>query len=109
MTHPTTQPKLIQVTAYATIATVVLVVVLTILAELQPALKTWLQTSFTHHWIGKSTLAVITFVVTGLACWFVPFTHTETTAFRAVRLACWASALGVIAIVGFFCYEAFAA
>ncbi len=43
----------------ATIATVIFITLITIFAELLPALKEWLKSMFGHHWIGKGVLSIV--------------------------------------------------
>jgi len=52
--------------SYATHVVITFVVLSTILAELFPAFKALLANGFGHHWIAKSDLAVILFIVTAL-------------------------------------------
>ncbi|MEE4216790.1 MAG: hypothetical protein V2I48_04225 [Xanthomonadales bacterium] len=52
--------------AYATHAVIAFVVWSTILAELFPSFKSLLAGGFGHHWIAKSDLSVIIFIVTAL-------------------------------------------
>ena len=48
---------------YSTILTLCLVVVLTLLSELSNSLKTFLTNITGHHWVTKSVLSLIFFVV----------------------------------------------
>lgn len=54
--------------AYAVHAVIWFVVLATVLAELSPAFKELLAGGFGHHWIAKSDIAVILFLVTAMAC-----------------------------------------
>lgn len=88
----------------ATVA-VVLVAVLTVAADLVPALKDWLKSTFSHHWIGKGVLALIAFVlVLGIAS---PLTKNAS----AQRLEKWVNILTLttvicsLVIIGFFILE----
>lgn len=45
------------------IVAIVTVTVITIVGELYAPFKDWLKSVFTHHWLGKSALAVMVFVL----------------------------------------------
>ena len=46
-----------------TIVNVVLISLMTIVAELNPGFKNWLAATFSHHWLGKGAISVIVFVI----------------------------------------------
>jgi hypothetical protein len=52
--------------AYAVHAVVWFVVLSTVAAELSPAFKALLAGALGHHWIAKSDIAVVLFIVTAL-------------------------------------------
>jgi len=45
------------------ILTIAAIVFLTIFGELNPVFKAWLTKTFSHHWIGKSIISVLVFLV----------------------------------------------
>lgn len=45
------------------ILTIAAIVFLTIFGELNPAFKAWLAGTFSHHWIGKSIISTLVFLV----------------------------------------------
>jgi len=47
----------------SSILTISVIVFLTIFGELNPVFKTWLTKTFSHHWIGKSIISVLVFLV----------------------------------------------
>ena len=47
----------------ATLVVMLFITSLTIAAEISPALKDWLKVSFSHHWVGKSVLAIALFAL----------------------------------------------
>jgi hypothetical protein len=53
-------------TAFGASAVAVLVVLLTIVGEEYAPVKNWLKATFSHHWLGKSYLAVLLFVATSV-------------------------------------------
>ena len=56
------QPILSAIIASAAL-TIVAVVFLTVFGELNPEFKAWLTQTFFHHWIGKSIISVLVFLV----------------------------------------------
>ena len=59
--------NLIISSAYAAIISSVFVVVITIWAELSPALKDWLKSISGHHWTTKSIFTALIFIVALIA------------------------------------------
>lgn len=49
-----------------TIVNVIMISLMTIVAELNKGFKTWLATTFSHHWIGKGIISVIVFIIISL-------------------------------------------
>ena len=45
------------------ILTFVIIVLLTVCGELDAGFKGWLTQTFSHHWIGKSIISVLVFLV----------------------------------------------
>ena len=93
--------------AVSGICTVVFVTLVTLLADLAPALKDWLKAVFTHHWIGKGVLAAVLF---GLIYFLVLKTAREDAKDRVaplLRLLVWSAGFGTIIIFAFFAWEAF--
>ena len=45
------------------ILTIVVIVILTVCGELDAGFKGWLTQTFSHHWIGKSIISVLVFLV----------------------------------------------
>lgn len=100
---------MITAVSLATIITSLALLSLTIAAELQPALKDWLQTFFYHHWIGKSLIASVVFVLVTLAARFLPKVVSARWSVRAVWGVVLSAGLVAISILGFFSYEYFLA
>lgn len=89
--------------------TMVGLTVLTILAELQAPLKAWLTSTFTHHWLGKSILALAFFLLTWLICLVLPMKREEAQIPKYVNLLTGTSVVCALALVGFFIWHAYAA
>lgn len=54
---------ILQAVILSTILTIVTIVFLTVFGELNPGFKAWLANAFSHHWIGKSVISVLVFLV----------------------------------------------
>lgn len=88
------------------IVTIAAIAGMTIVADLVPSFKDWLKNTFTHHWIGKGVIAIVTFIVVTIGGWFLPYSVDEKKIQRAIG---WLSAvliLGALAILAFFIFEA---
>lgn len=79
--------------------TIIFITALTIIAELHPPTKDWLQTTFTHHWIGKSVLALVVFGLLSAMRYFFPNVKPHFGWLSGVALGC------AVALFGFFLYE----
>lgn len=58
------QLKLVAASARAAILTVIYVFAITVLAEQNPTLKTWLKDFSGHHWTSKGIFAAAIFLIT---------------------------------------------
>lgn len=90
----------IRASAWAAIGAIVLVVVLTIVGELHAPLKNFLKDTFSHHWLGKSILSVVVYLVVALALSFKK-APIESAAF-ALRALGGVSIAGALLLTGFF-------
>ncbi len=79
----------------------------TIGAELHAPLKSWLASTFSHHWIGKSILSFAGFLIIGVGLSLLPRSFGKLLPLLYVLL--WTVLLSSLAIIGFFYYEAFLA
>ncbi len=48
---------------YATIVVTIGIAIITVLAEISPLIKGVLATIFTHHWVGKSILVAVVWIL----------------------------------------------
>lgn len=89
--------------AHATSTTIVTITALTIIAELYSPLKDMLTKIGSHHWIGKSLIAVVVFGVTAfiLNSLFKKALSEHTALYGTVvtTLGC------ALLLVGFFTFE----
>jgi len=97
--------KAIYVSAHSAVASIVVTVFLTIFSEFSAPFKNWL-TGFTgHHWITKSWISLIVFVlmyaIFSVACKTVNGAQTR----KALVLLEVISILAFLTILGFFAYE----
>ena len=86
----------------ATVGVIWLVVVMTIAAELSEPFKALLAGTFTHHWIGKSIISVIAFVV--LYIIFSRARESDNVSRDAWKVV-WSVVLGGLAIFSFFLWH----
>ena len=83
------------------IVAVISIVLMTVVAEINPAFKKWLAGNFTHHWIGKSVMSIVVFLVTTII--FMIFGNLFK---NKLVLLLWVliiiSSLGVLSLLVFF-------
>ncbi|MEK7651756.1 MAG: hypothetical protein AAB351_00910 [Patescibacteria group bacterium] len=91
--------------AYSATISIILTVVITLGAELSPSFKTWLAGFTGHHWVTKSWISILVFIVFFL---FFKLTSKRVDASKTKRSICTLEAsivLGAIIILGFYIYE----
>ncbi len=97
--------KSIYASAYSAALTIIIVVGMTIGADLSPSFKTWL-TGFTgHHWVTKSWVSVLSFLVFFFLIRFARKLVNEFQTKRSLITLEITAILGFIAILGFYVYE----
>lgn len=89
------------------IATVVFIVVVTIVGELWSPLKTLLKEAHHHHWVGKGVWSVITFVVVGIGYFLIVRNSSETTTNKLLKRLALTLVLGTLILLAFFSYKFF--
>ena len=99
--------KSIYASAYSTIITIAVVVGLTIGAELSAPFKAWLATFTGHHWVTKSWISIIAFVLFFVIFKFAKKSVNESQTRTALTVLQIFIILGFIAILGFYMYEFF--
>lgn len=97
----------IYASAYSAALSIVVVVVMTLGAELSPGFKSWLAGFTGHHWVTKSWIAVILFVLGFGVFSLLKKDVSDVQARRAVVLLNVVSVLGFLTILLFYCYEFF--
>ncbi|MFA5771102.1 MAG: hypothetical protein WC894_06465 [Patescibacteria group bacterium] len=97
--------KSIYASAYSSTITIIIIVGLTVSAELSASFKTWL-TSFTgHHWVTKSWASIIAFVLFFILFRIIGNSVNETQTKKALNILQIFVILGFVAILGFYIYE----
>jgi len=96
------KPKLIISSAYASIITIVFVVVITIWTELSVPLKDWLKNFSGHHWTSKSIFSALLFAVATVILYLLPYKHSDDRLKRTLGFLLLFTVLGTIIITLFF-------
>ncbi|OGF67194.1 hypothetical protein A3H04_02575 [Candidatus Giovannonibacteria bacterium RIFCSPLOWO2_12_FULL_43_11c] len=99
--------KSIYASAYSATLTIASVVALTIGAELSAPFKNWLAGFTGHHWVTKSWISIIIFVLFFFVFRIAGKSVNELRTKRALLVLQTISILGFIAILGFYIYETF--
>ncbi|OGF68945.1 hypothetical protein A3H65_00565 [Candidatus Giovannonibacteria bacterium RIFCSPLOWO2_02_FULL_45_14] len=98
----------IYASACSATVTIIAVVAMTIGAELSPAFKNWLAGFTGHHWVTKSWISILVFALLFCVIRFAGKSASESQTKRALITLEIATALGFLAILGFYVYEFFA-
>lgn len=85
---------------------VMVVVILTVWADLNRGVWEWLRDTLTHHWVGKGIIGAAAFIISGAFVAGGP-PKSEASMLRAARTLYWTSAAGGIFLVAYFFYEVF--
>jgi hypothetical protein len=96
--------KFLQAAAVGSVAASVLVAMLTIVGEEWAPLKDWLKSTFTHHWLGKGALSIVTFSVVTLWQW------DACSGLKAVTVMWYAiivALLSAVIMMGYFILHSF--
>lgn len=95
--------KLIIASAYAALVSVLFVVIITIISELVPSLKDWLKNLFGHHWVSKSILSVLLYLIVAKILYFSVCNNNNGQRVRkSLKLLLIFVVLGVVAISLFY-------
>lgn len=87
------------------ILSVIVVTILTIVADLEPRLKDWLKAMFGHHWVGKGIITLIVFVIVSLMVAVMATKITEKRTIKAINALIATSILAAITLLIFFLFE----
>ena len=79
------------------------IVFLTIFGELNQGFKSWLTGTFSHHWIGKSVISVIVFMVSVPIFYILRLRNVNTTVIIWLLVAVVNLSFGIL--LAFFLFE----
>ena len=98
--------RIITSVTVGSIVAVISIVLMTVVAEINPAFKKWLAGNFTHHWIGKSVMSIVVFSVTTIIFTIVhkPFTNKLVLLLWVLVII---ASLGVMLLLVFFYWHSF--
>lgn len=99
-----TETTIVKNATLASSAAILSVVLLTVLGELNPPLKNWLTTTFSHHWIGKSVISILVFAVSFALLWPIKLKALSTA--WAIWLLVLCANISFLLILTFFFLEA---
>lgn len=100
-------PKFTIAAAWSASITVLFITFLTVLGDIQAPVKDWLTTTFSHHWLGKSILAVLVFALFSvLFSLFIKRTDNKAL-HAAITVLITASVFGALVLTGFPLWETF--
>ena len=87
------------------ILTIVVIVLLTVCGELDAGFKGWLTKTFSHHWIGKSIISTLVFLVSVPV--FYVFRLKKISTIFLIWLLIAVANLSFGALLAFFFFETF--
>ena len=99
--------KIIASIIKSAIFTMIFIAAITVTADLAPDLKDWLKSVFTHHWIGKSVLALAFFLIFSIVVYFCPCQKDIEKTKKLLSYLLWSSMGSVVIIFLFFIWEVF--
>ncbi|OGF74120.1 hypothetical protein A2W48_02190 [Candidatus Giovannonibacteria bacterium RIFCSPHIGHO2_12_44_12] len=97
--------KSIYASACSAIATIIAVVAMTIGAELSPEFKNTLAGFTGHHWVTKSWVTIILFVLLFYVFRLIGKSASDSQTKKALFALGVIAILGFLAILGFYTYE----
>jgi len=84
------------------ILTIVVIVLLTVCGELDAGFKSWLTQTFSHHWIGKSIISVLFFLVSVPVFYVLNLKKISTLSLIWLLVAIANLSFGVLLVFFFF-------
>jgi predicted Co/Zn/Cd cation transporter (cation efflux family) len=99
--------KSIYASAYSATISIIIVVAVTIGAELSPSFKSWLAGFTGHHWVTKSWISILVFILFLFIFRLTGKPVNASQARRSIFLLQFVAILGFFAILGFYFYEFF--
>ena len=97
----------IYASAYSATVSIVITVILTLATEFSALFKEWLKSFTDHHWVTKSWVSILSFVLFYFVFRFLNKAPDSQKTQKSLVVLEWALILGFIIILGFFVYEFF--
>lgn len=97
--------KIFQSFTLSAIITILFITAITVVSELLPLFKSFLKSTFTHHWIGKSILSILVFLAGALIFLILPVKSNLSRANLLLQGLVIVVVLSFLVILGFFSYE----
>lgn len=94
----------IKAMSISTVLTIILIVIMTIASELSKPFKDFLAGLFSHHWVAKSIIAIIFFIV---VYFILSKTKEEKDTYKQTKLVFITTILGGAAIFIFYLWHFF--
>lgn len=101
-----TQPKTQTSLALSASLAILFITGFTLVDEKTPAVRAWLTATFTHHWVGKSVLGLLVFLVAWVILRALPVQAEERQVVVYAKLLTLVTIFSTAALVVFFAIEA---
>lgn len=95
----------IYASAYAATLSTIVTVVLTLATDFSTSFKTWLANFTGHHWVTKSWVSIIVFVIAFVFFYFRNKNPEASQTRKSLRVLELAVIVGFVVIPAFFVYE----
>lgn len=93
--------------ANGAIGAIIFIMAITIAADLILPIKDWLKNIFSHHWVGKSILSLVLFILFFVISYFSPIRPNIEGLKNRLYVLIWFSMISPVLIFLFFIWEAF--
>lgn len=97
--------KSIYASSYSASLAIIVVTFMTLYAELSPSFKSWLAEFTGHHWVTKSLITVLAYILFFVVFRFMKKIVNESNTKMSVFILLICSILGFVTILGFYVYE----
>lgn len=101
-----TQPKTQTSLALSASLAILFITGLTLVDEKTPAVRAWLTATFTHHWVGKSSLGLLVFLVAWVILRALPVRSEERQVMVYAKLLTITTIFSTVTLAVFFAIEA---
>jgi len=97
--------KIVRAASLGAIAAAIFIAASTVMAELFAPFKDFLKEKFSHHWVGKSVLALLIFLTVSFLGYFILKKSGIDSLPRILLILGLTAVFGSFLILGFFIYE----